>query len=79
MDWRIRLPGGLYRQAATKAGGDAQLAQRVRVWLERYAADERQQAGAKGGTTRAARMTPEALSDAARKAALARWSTSTAE
>jgi len=70
MDWRLRLPGGLYRRAAEKAGGDTQLAQRVRIFLERYTADQPQQAVA--AAARAASLTPERRSEIARTAALAR-------
>lgn len=71
MDWRIRLPGGLYRQAVDKAGGDAQLAQVVRLWLERYTSAE--PIGAAGGAARAASLTPERRREIARQAVATRW------
>lgn len=73
MDWRIRIPGGLYRQCVERAGSDADLALLVRGWLERYL-DPPQAAG---GVARSARMTPERRSEIARAAALARHHRST--
>lgn len=68
MDWRLRLPGALYRRAAEKAGSDADLARLVQSWLERYL-DPPQAAG---GVARCASLTPERRSEIARAAALAR-------
>ena len=80
MDWRLRLPGALYRQARDKAGSDAQLATAVRDWLEDYATgqgqlleDAAQQLGASGGRASAEARTPEERSAKARAAAKARW------
>lgn len=68
MDWRVRLPGALYRQCVERAGSDADLAALVRLWLTRYL-DPPQAAG---GQARAARLTPERRADIARSAARAR-------
>lgn len=67
MDWRLRIPGGLYRHAREKAGSDADLAALVRSWLERYL-DPPQ---AVGGHARMTALTPERRSEIARTAARA--------
>ena len=40
MNWRLRIPGALYRQAIDRAGSDAALAERVRSWLHAYVAGQ---------------------------------------
>ena len=67
MDWRLRIPGGLYRHAREKAGSDADLAALVRSWLERYL-DPPQ---AIGGRARMTTISPERRSEIARMAAKA--------
>lgn len=76
MDWRLRLPGALYRQARDRAGSDAALADRVREWLTGYVTGQPtagQQLAAQGGHARAASLTTEQRRESARRAARARW------
>ena len=71
MDWRLRLPGALYRMAVDRAGSDADLARIVRDYLGRYVdGTTAQQAG---GRARAERLSPERRAEIARAAAQARW------
>lgn len=71
MDWRLRLPGALYRRACEKAGSDADLARLVSQWLTTYVDGTSPQA--LGGRSTAARRTPEERSASARAAVQARW------
>lgn len=61
MNWRVRLPGALYRLALEKAGDDGALAELVTRWLDAYVRgqSEAQANGARGGKVAAERMTPE--------------------
>lgn len=36
MDWRLRLPGAMYRRASDRAGGERSLAALVLAWLTTY-------------------------------------------
>lgn len=72
MDWRLRVPGGLYRRACEQAGSDADLAALVRTWLERYI-DPVPTAQQLGGRASAARLTPAERQEKARRAVEARW------
>lgn len=74
MDWRVRIPGGLYRRAVDRATADGTtLDLMVRHWLERYV-DPPPSAQSLGGHAAAARLTPEQRTARARASALARWS-----
>lgn len=70
MDWRVRVPGAVYRLAVEKAGSDKALAEMVAGWIGQWASG--QTAQQLGGRARAARMTPEERSAAARRAGYAR-------
>lgn len=70
MIYRLRLPSALYRLAVARAGSPDALADLVRRYLTQYAAGDTAQQ--RGGTARAARLSPEQRSAIARRAALAR-------
>ena len=73
MDWRLRLPGALYRRARDLAGSDAALADRVRHYLTQYVDGTTPQA--LGGRASAARLSEDERREKARAAARARWDT----
>lgn len=75
MDWRLRLPGALYRRARDQAGSDRQLAALARIWLEGYVAGQSpaQQLGARGGRASAEALTPTERRAKTQHAAQARW------
>ena len=75
MNWHLRLPGALYRQACDRAGSDTALADRVRSWLNAYVAGQSPPSlfAASGGHARAKALTPEARTAIAKTAARARW------
>ncbi len=75
MDWRLRLPGALYRQAVDRAGSDRELSAVVRQWITDYVEGRSasQALASRGGVARRDRMTPEQRADAASRAAQARW------
>lgn len=64
MDWRLRVPGALYRRAVDRAGSDGELARRVRDYLTRYVADTLPHQIA--ARARANRLSPERRSEIAR-------------
>lgn len=71
MDFRVRLPGAIYRQASEKAGDDASLARLVVAYVTAYATGTTpQQLGAAASN---AGMTPEQRTERAKRAAAARW------
>lgn len=74
MNWRVRVPGALYRQAVEAAGGDVKLQGHVVRWLDSYVLgrSEAQVTGAAGGRAAAAYMTAEQRHARAKKAARAR-------
>lgn len=61
MEWRVRLPGAIYRRARDRAGSDAQLAALVRDYLETYVSGQTpaQPLAAQGGRASAASLTAE--------------------
>lgn len=70
MDWRLRLPGALYRLALDKAGSPAALAALVVGWLTRYV--DGSEPHRRAARARADSLTPERRSAIARQAAMAR-------
>ena len=70
MNWRIRLPGALYRLARDKAGSDAALADLVTRYLDAWVSGTTAQA--LGGKARAESITPERRTEIARAGGLAR-------
>jgi hypothetical protein len=70
MDWRLRLPGALYRRAAAKAGGPMPLAALVLGWLTRYV--DGSEPHRRAAQIRAERLSPARRSDIARMGAQAR-------
>lgn len=73
MDWRLRIPGALYRRAAEKAGGQMPLATLVVQWLTDYV-DPPLTLQQRAGQARQASMSTEERSEAGRAAARRRWS-----
>lgn len=71
MDFRLRLPGAVYRQARDKAGDEASLAALLVAYLTAYA--EGRTAQQRGGVASAARLTPEKRSARGRQAVAVRW------
>jgi hypothetical protein len=72
MDFRIRLPGNVYRYAKERAGGtDVLLRRKIEEWTQNYA--HGQTAQQRGGRVSADRMTPEQRSDKMRTAVNVRW------
>jgi len=70
MKWHVRIPDVLHRIGVEKAGGEAALQKLVVRWLSDYVNGTSAQS--LGGKARAARMTPEARTEAARRAGYAR-------
>lgn len=70
MNFRLRLPGAIYRQARDRAGDDATLHDRLVAYVTAYATGHTAQQ--QGGSASAARLTPEARRERARRAAWAR-------
>ena len=71
MDWRVRLPGAIYRQAVDRAGSDADLARLVVAYLTTYV--DGTSAQSLGGRARAAALSDEERRAHARRMAAARW------
>lgn len=71
MDFRVRLPGAVYRQARDRAGDDTALEQLIVAHVTAYAAG--QTAQQRGGQARAQQMSRAERSASAKAAAIARW------
>jgi len=72
MNWRIRLPGAVYRKAVDRAGSDASLADIARQWVSDYA-DEKPSAQQLGGRASQAALTPEQRSVRMKALVERRW------
>jgi len=72
MNFRIRLPGSVYRFAKERAGGtDVQLAQKIVEYVTNYAHGTTAQQ--KGGRATTDAMTQEQLRARSQKGVAARW------
>lgn len=71
MDFRLRLPGAIYRQARDKAGDDASLAALLVRYVTQYATGTTAQQ--RGGVVASAKLTTEERRARASAAATARW------
>jgi hypothetical protein len=71
MDWRVRIPGWLYRRAVERAGSDLELARLVRDYLTHYA--DETLPGQVGGRARWADRSDDERRTHAQQMAAARW------